>query len=136
MTTEPNDSPTWLTIGADVAIIERPHWGEPAVSLHKVVKLTKRDIVLSNDVRFRHDQKQIAIGNEVFYRLTGKDAPRRGNRDLYAADSDAEAQARRDRLRYRAQNAAEKASHNLTVEKADAAIAALQAWKEVHTAPQ
>lgn len=49
--------PSWLKVGAPVAIIANPY-GKKSIDFTTVTKLTKRDIVLEDGTRYRHNTQR------------------------------------------------------------------------------
>lgn len=58
----------WLTVGAKVAIVSRGMSGSCIAVETTVVKLTKRDIVLANGDRFRHNN-QVPVERDLAHGL-------------------------------------------------------------------
>jgi hypothetical protein len=61
-------APDWLYVGAPVVTMRRWSGRTTGVARTEVAKLTKRDIVLADGQRFRHDSQSTRFGgDEVYY---------------------------------------------------------------------
>jgi hypothetical protein len=122
----------WLHEGAQVVVIDYYSYGRGIrdVTPTAVARMTRRDIVLANDVRFRHTGRHGSGTDDIEYWATGESRSL-----LVAADNPRVAPAAHElalsAAKHRAGNAWDAWRNDRTVVNAEALRDAVQGWIDV-----
>ena len=124
-------APDWLYVGAPVVVMHSRTTGWHLAHT-EVTKLTQRDIVLANGLRFRHDSQSVRYGgDEIFYTRGGRGYD---YKYLYAPDSKAVANHHAEEAKRKINDAVFRAAGRLSYgylgrEQIDAMAAAIDEWR-------